>query len=184
VESPRLIRFSIKAVFGVRVRFALIGRAMNPIVADRPQTVLIFPQTGQNGPSLWGVNGSEDFPQQFVRARKHANLSQQALADALGVDKGTVKRWEGGGLKNPMPRYQRRGLIAEVLEITGAPLETFTEPPAVDRVADLEARLEATNAALRDLAARQLDEDEETEWQRYLATDSHSVEQGRGGVSG
>jgi transcriptional regulator with XRE-family HTH domain len=35
-------------------------------------------------------------PLRLKRLRKHLNLTQQQLADRLGVDRNTVNRWEMG----------------------------------------------------------------------------------------
>lgn len=37
-------------------------------------------------------------PARIRRLRKRHNLTQQALADCLGVDQSTVSRWEGEGV--------------------------------------------------------------------------------------
>ena len=42
---------------------------------------------------------AQNFPEQIIRYRKTLGLSQTQLARRLGVDSGTVTRWETGGRK-------------------------------------------------------------------------------------
>ena len=116
---------------------------------------------------------------QIAAARKHAGISQEVLAESLGLTKSTVGRWESG--KSPIPSlpYQRRGLIAEILEITGAPPETFNERVEVDRVAALETEVADLKQTLADALFRELEADEEAELRQYLTSEWRSEEQGR-----
>jgi transcriptional regulator with XRE-family HTH domain len=125
-------------------------------------------------------------------AREFAGLEQKEIgrlmkADGFGIH--DVGKWER---MDPTAPPMSPGRAQSLSHHTGLPVAWFTEPDLSailsepregDRVADLEARLEETNAALRDLAARQLDADEEAEWRRYLATGSHSATRERGGAS-
>jgi transcriptional regulator with XRE-family HTH domain len=49
------------------------------------------------------------------KAREDLGLSQQAFADALGVDRKTVSNWEGGRNR---PRYGDLMLIASVADVS------------------------------------------------------------------
>lgn len=105
------------------------------------------------------VSEPDPFRQQLAAARHYGNMSQEQLAKALGITKSTLARWESGNTPPPQVRYQRRGLIAELMEITGAPPEIFGYPTAggllslrldVDRVVQA-VRLLAAAVAQQDL---------------------------------
>ena len=57
--------------------------------------------------------------------RKKANMTQQELADKLGVNKGTVYQYEKGRL---MPRYYRLNEIVTLLKIPEEAFAGFTLP--------------------------------------------------------
>ncbi len=48
-------------------------------------------------------------PARIRRLRKRHNLTQQALADYLGVDQSTVSRWEGEGVMPSGPALRLLG---------------------------------------------------------------------------
>lgn len=50
---------------------------------------------------------------EILSARTELGLSQEELAEELGVDRSTVTRWENGATKAPNPA---RRLVAEMLE--------------------------------------------------------------------
>jgi transcriptional regulator with XRE-family HTH domain len=50
---------------------------------------------------------SLSFDQQIVRARQRVGLSQKALAQHLGVDPGTLAKWERGE-REPAPEYRQQ----------------------------------------------------------------------------
>lgn len=56
-------------------------------------------------------------PEDFVAARKALGLNQPAFADALGVDQGTISKWETGKV-NPSGPAKR--LIVRMLEDAAA----------------------------------------------------------------
>jgi transcriptional regulator with XRE-family HTH domain len=51
----------------------------------------------------------------LAEARKSASLTQQGLADALGVPRAIVHSWEAG---NSSPSEERRGPLAEALSVS------------------------------------------------------------------
>ena len=61
----------------------------------------------------------DTFQERLRRARKAKNLSQQHLADKLGVAVGSVGNWEVGPSK---PRPRTLGKIADILEISSEKL--------------------------------------------------------------
>lgn len=67
----------------------------------------------------------------LAQARTVVGLSQEALAERVGVDRKTVHRWERG-LRRPQPRH--RPLIAQALHMTLSDLDALlTQPRAVTR---------------------------------------------------
>jgi len=85
--------------------------------------------------------------------RRQANLTQQALADRLGVGQQTVREWERGDKRPLLERIPR---LAEVLGVAPGRLFPDGENPAADRVdetlppeASIEARLARIERQLR-----------------------------------
>lgn len=82
----------------------------------------------------------ERTPADFKAAREACGMSQQALADALGVNKRSVKRWERGD--NPPPQdawdaldaqaANRDAAIEWAWSVIDAVEETGREPSAVE----------------------------------------------------
>lgn len=70
----------------------------------------------------------------LAERRKASGLSQEGFAEAVGVDRSTVQRWESG--KNEPQPWQRPS-IAKALAVTSAELDTLLAPvantPAVSR---------------------------------------------------
>jgi transcriptional regulator with XRE-family HTH domain len=88
------------------------------------------------------------FPEALKRARTRAGLTQEALADALGISAGTVKRREKGELGSLGATKQKRWTLAlQVAEVTGQrALLGLTEEGAAD--GDLQLRVEALESEL------------------------------------
>lgn len=59
--------------------------------------------------NVWGMEA--DHP--LTEFRKRAELTMAELAERLGVDKGTVSRWESG------ERFPDRALWPRIKEVTG-----------------------------------------------------------------
>jgi len=66
----------------------------------------------------------------LVAARKAAGLSQERLAERMGVDRSTVQRWEAG---QSTPQPSLRPKLARVLSISDdRPAELLADPPCSD----------------------------------------------------
>ncbi|MFG2845132.1 helix-turn-helix domain-containing protein [Kitasatospora sp. NPDC048296] len=63
--------------------------------------------------------------QQLARQRKALGYSQERFAEALGVDRSTVARWERGETE-PQPHLRPR--LARLLKVTTAELEALLRP--------------------------------------------------------
>ncbi|MFJ4961991.1 helix-turn-helix transcriptional regulator [Streptomyces sp. NPDC088729] len=63
----------------------------------------------------------------LAERRKACGLNQEGFAEAVGVDRSTVQRWEGG--KNG-PQPWQRPRIAKVLGVTSAELDALMVPDA------------------------------------------------------
>jgi transcriptional regulator with XRE-family HTH domain len=72
-------------------------------------------EQGRNGASVTGIRRSL-----LAERRKATGLSQEALAEQLGVERSTIRRWEAGAT-TPQPRIREE--LAEALRITSAQLE-------------------------------------------------------------
>ncbi len=106
-------------------------------------------------------NRTDDFPPilhfKIKAARKHAGMTQQQLADALGVSRPAVSLWESKDdrLRNEPTRTRLRKLSA----VTGAPLNWLmddadnTLPENLDKVV---RDIEAINHRLGNLTPEQL----------------------------
>lgn len=96
------------------------------------------------------------YGQRIATARKLAGLTQEQLAERLGVDVQTVKRKENPNGKEPKPL--ERIAIAAVCGVSQEFLEgSVTDPelaqdPADRRLRDIEGQVTALSAALRDLS--------------------------------
>ncbi|MFC5805327.1 helix-turn-helix transcriptional regulator [Streptomyces formicae] len=72
----------------------------------------------------------------LAERRKACGLNQEGFAEAVGVDRSTVQRWESG--KND-PQPWQRPRIAKVLAITSVELDAllvpdaFPKPPICER---------------------------------------------------
>jgi transcriptional regulator with XRE-family HTH domain len=69
--------------------------------------------------------------------RKAVGLSQDGLAQKLGVERSTVVRWEAGK-RAPQPWV--RPLLAESLQISGDQLEDLLRPQVEGDDADVDRR--------------------------------------------
>lgn len=65
----------------------------------------------------------------LARQRRRVGLSQEGLAERLGVERSTVARWEAG---HSSPHPWHRGRLAEALEIDTAALSDMLDGPDVD----------------------------------------------------
>lgn len=72
----------------------------------------------------------------FARHRKAAGFSQERLAEALGVDRSTIVRWEAATTE---PQPWARSRLASIFEITVEELSGLLDD--VDEAVDLERRL-------------------------------------------
>lgn len=59
--------------------------------------------------------------------RKALHLTLEEIAQATGVTRATVQRWESGGIKNV--RYDKLASLAKILEVTPAYLMGAPENP-------------------------------------------------------
>lgn len=59
-----------------------------------------------------------DLASRIRAARRHANLTQQALADGVGVTRGAVSNWE-----SPYPKWPTSENILKIALITGVTFE-------------------------------------------------------------
>jgi transcriptional regulator with XRE-family HTH domain len=84
-----------------------------------------------------GEYGDEEFPGlhlvgwavDLIQARRAAGYSQESLAEALGVDRSTVARWEAGD-HQPLPYLRPK--IARLLSVSREELtELLRLPPPV-----------------------------------------------------
>lgn len=57
------------------------------------------------------------FQDRLRKARESANLTQEELAEALGIIRGSIQRWESG------TRYPRPKMIEDLAKATNVPLE-------------------------------------------------------------
>ena len=94
------------------------------------------------------------YGQAIQRAIRRRGLTQQALADLLGAEKGMVNRWIRG-LNEPRIKYRRK--IKELLGVGSIELKTSPAIPLEGR--KLIQRL--TTGLIRALAQRGLELDEE-----------------------
>jgi transcriptional regulator with XRE-family HTH domain len=63
----------------------------------------------------------------FIRTRKAVGFTQESLAEAMNVDRATVRRWECGEAE---PQPYRRPKLARLLDISLADLENLLSPTA------------------------------------------------------
>jgi DNA-binding XRE family transcriptional regulator len=137
IEPRAVIKFGfearylcpILAAFGFRdQRFDLVGHGLAPLVrwgdvattARRWQVkklAFVLP--------LW--HGAFMEPHPLTRYRARRRLSQAALAQALGVTKSTVSRWENG------KRYPERPELLKIVAVTGiSPLKLLQFVPQTE----------------------------------------------------
>lgn len=65
------------------------------------------------------------FGQHFRRLRKKAKLTQEQIAQTLGVDVRTVRRWENG---EAGPEFNKLERIAQILKVSVKDLFAFPSP--------------------------------------------------------
>lgn len=106
-----------------------------------------------------------DFAARLQALRKAKNLSQEALADRLGVSRQAIGKWESG---SALPSIDNLLELAAILETTVDYLLTGTEPPQ-DPLDPLAYQAEQTVSveALKDLLAQQ--EPKKRSWWPYFA---------------
>ncbi len=97
-------------------------------------------------------------PQQRIRlARRHAGLSQSALARAVGVQRSAVSHWEASPGKSPSATHLREAALATGVQYewlaTGRGRMTLSQDVAMDSVAAADAMLVDDPLELRLLAA-------------------------------
>ncbi len=97
-------------------------------------------------------------PQQRIRlARRHAGLSQAALAHAVGVQRSAVSHWEATPGKSPSASHLREAAMATGVQYewlaTGRGRMTLSQDVAMDSVAAADAMLVDDPLELRLLAA-------------------------------
>ena len=97
-------------------------------------------------------------PQQRIRlARRHAGLSQSALARAVGVQRSAVSHWEASPGKSPSAAHLREAALATGVQYewlaTGRGRMTLSQDVAMDSVAAADAMLVDDPLELRLLAA-------------------------------
>lgn len=93
----------------------------------------------------------EEFGRRMRSARERASLTQQDVADQLGVPWRHVQRWDTGKV---LPRAERIPQLAEILGIDVSYLQEPVDEHAVDRT----ARLVAENAVALRTALSLLDQ--------------------------
>jgi transcriptional regulator with XRE-family HTH domain len=99
--------------------------------------------------------GQEEIGQRIAQARNAADLTQQQLAERIGIETAqTVSRYERGETEVKTKRLRR------IAEATGQPLSFFIQIPEEDaRPAGLEDQLSSLReelAELRDMVAELL----------------------------
>ncbi|MBB1061706.1 helix-turn-helix transcriptional regulator [Marilutibacter spongiae] len=97
-------------------------------------------------------------PAQRIRlARRHAGLSQSALAQAVGVQRSAVSHWEATLGKSPSAGHLRELALVTQVQFewlaTGRGRMTLSEDVAMDSVAAVDALLVDDPLELRLLAA-------------------------------
>ncbi|MFJ6319723.1 helix-turn-helix transcriptional regulator [Streptomyces californicus] len=80
----------------------------------------------RSAPPLWAIDRRRLLGQRIAHHRRAAGLSQEQLADRIGVERRTVQRYEAGSRD---PRYTDLLLIAAALEADLAEL-VREGPPA------------------------------------------------------
>ncbi len=91
----------------------------------------------------------------FIAQRNALGLSQSAIATALGVDQGTISRWESGKVRIPGPMALALARLKETTPMTNArPRILVADPVAAEgiemlrAVGDVDVRLGLDQAAL------------------------------------
>lgn len=119
---------------------------------------------------------TEVFAGRLKQARKEAGLSQKALADALGLSRDSVKKWEMG---ISSPEFSR---LDQLVEITGKVAAWFflsdngeTQSPAVSDNGEMNTdallrQLVEENQALRGTVEKVLEENREIRQELHQLT--------------
>jgi transcriptional regulator with XRE-family HTH domain len=81
----------------------------------------------------------------FAERRKAVGHSQESFAEAVGVDRSTVGRWERGEID---PHPWQRPKLARVLDVTAAQLDALVSPDAEDPTSVVASQWLANNSAL------------------------------------
>lgn len=93
----------------------------------------------------------EEFGRRFRAARERAHLTQEGVADQLGVKWRQVQRWDTGQV---LPRAERIPELAKILGVE----PSYLQEPVDEHVVDRTARLAQENAVALRTALALLDE--------------------------
>jgi transcriptional regulator with XRE-family HTH domain len=115
----------------------------------------VTPSRSGAPPSSGGAESSNGTYAARVRAaRAFAGLTQDQLAERLGVDTNTIKRREAG------TQHPKRGELLAIAAVTGVP-ESFMEhgfgEPAASEILERLGRIEAALEPSRAQGARQME---------------------------
>ncbi|MFH9761299.1 helix-turn-helix transcriptional regulator [Streptomyces anulatus] len=81
----------------------------------------------RTAPPPWAIDRRRLLGQRIAHHRRTAGLSQEQLADRVGVERRTIQRYEAGSRD---PRYTDLLLIARALDAELADLVREEDPPA------------------------------------------------------
>ncbi len=93
---------------------------------------------------MTNLTNSQDIPATLRAVRASLDLTQQQLAERLGVAFATVNRWEGGATR---PQKAAQAAIAALAVEAGLDMETVAEQP-VEAAADVTARRRGRRAQI------------------------------------
>ncbi|MFJ6615473.1 helix-turn-helix domain-containing protein [Streptomyces sp. NPDC091289] len=81
----------------------------------------------RTAPPPWAISRRQLLGRRIAYYRRKAGLSQDQLADRIGMERRTIQRYEAGSRD---PRYTDLLLIADALNVPLADLVRREDPPA------------------------------------------------------